>query len=112
MSLSGYKIEKTCWQVLMRGNNMTCDDKNCNCNEEEDDFEIQRLQDIIAICEFLIKHKRNQKHRDTLDDILDHLKDDTNDTKNNSQTTRIIYQPVYPNWYWNKRNGPWYNIWS
>ena len=42
---------------------------------EEDDFEIQRLQDIISICEFLIKHKRNNKLRTELDELLDAEKD-------------------------------------
>lgn len=92
---------------------MTCD-KNCNCNEEEDDFEIQRLQDIITICEFLIKHKRNQKHRDTLDEILDDLKDDVDDSKDDNDKTittrRIVYQPIwYPNTYPLKRKYPWWD---
>ena len=97
---------------------MTCNE-NCNCNidEEEDDFEIQRLQDIIKICEFLIKHKRNQKSRDELDKILEDIngkKDDDN------HTTRVVYQPIYyppwrsgsGSWTWNKRKYPWYDIWS
>jgi hypothetical protein len=99
----------------MRGNNMTCDNKNCNCNEEEDDFEIQRLQDIITICEFLIKHKRNQKHRDALDEILDSLKDDIDDSKDDDKTIttkRVVYQPI---WYPNvTRTSPylwWDNYW-
>lgn len=100
---------------------MTCNN-DCNC-AEEDDYEIQRLQDIIKICEFLIKHKKNKKHRDTLDKMLDDLdiqkeqehKDDDN------RTTRIVYQPIYcppwqngsQTWTWDKRKYPWYNnIWS
>lgn len=96
---------------------MTCDE-NCNCNidEEEDDFEIQRLQDIITICEFLIKHKRNQKSRDALDKILDNI----NDKKEKDNTTRVVYQPIYyppwrsgsGSWTWDKRKYPWYDIWS
>lgn len=96
---------------------MTCDE-NCNCiDEEEDDFEIQRLQDIITICEFLIKHKRNQKSRDALDKILDDI-NDKKEKKDN--TTRIIYQPIYyppwrsgsGSWTWDKSKYPWYNVWS
>lgn len=98
---------------------MTCD-KNCNCTEEEDDFEIQRLQDIITICEFLIKHKKNQKSRDTLDQLLDDLNIDKKSKDNDNNTTRIIYQPIYyppwksgsGSWTWDKRKYPWYNIWS
>ena len=95
---------------------MTCDE-NCNCmNEEEDDFEIQRLQDIITICEFLIKHKRNQKSRDALDKILD----DINDKKEKDNTTRVVYHPIYyppwrsgsGSWTWDKRKYPWYDMWS
>ena len=103
---------------------MTCDE-NCNCtnNEEEDDFEIQRLQDIITICEFLIKHKRNQKYRDKLDQVLDDLMlQDTNDDKekDDNRTTRVIYHPIYyppwrsgsGSWTWDRQKYPWYNIWS
>ena len=101
---------------------MTCD-KNCNCTEEEeDDFEIQRLQDIITICEFLIKHKKNQKSRDTLDQLLDDLDIDkkSKDNDNDNNTTRVIYHPIYyppwkngsGSWTWNRRKYPWYDIWS
>ena len=92
---------------------MTCKN-NCKDIDDEDGYEIQRLQDIIKICEFLIKHKRNQKHRDTLDKMLDDLTNpkDQEDKDDDNYTTRVVYQPIYPNWYWNQRKYPWYDIWS
>lgn len=102
---------------------MNCD-KNCNCVDNEDDYEIQRLQDIIKICEFLIKHKRNQKHRDSLDQMLDDLcitkeQEDDNEEDDN-RTTRVIYHPIYyppwksgsGSWTWDKYKYPWYHTWS
>ena len=100
---------------------MTCKN-NCKDVDDEDDYEIQRLQDIIKICEFLIKHKRNQKHRDTLDKMLDDLTNqkDQEDKDDDNRTTRIVYQPIYyppwrsgsGSWTWDKRKYPWYDVWS
>lgn len=45
-----------------------CNNNCCNSffesyNEDEDDYEIQRLEDIIEICEFLIKVKKHRKEK-------------------------------------------------
>ena len=44
-----------------------------NYNKDDDDFVIQRLQDIITICEFLIKHEKNSKSKRSLKAMLDEI---------------------------------------
>ena len=68
---------------------------------EEDDFEIQRLQDIISICEFLIKHKRNNKLRTELDELLDAEKDNKKKKEEKKESPYTINRyrlPQEPIW--------------
>ena len=46
---------------------------NCfsNYNKDDDNFVVQRLEDIITICEFLIKHEKNSKSRESLKKMLE-----------------------------------------
>ena len=64
----------------MRGKKMndkqTCDNDCCKefydgYDEDDDNYVIQRLENIISICEFLIEHEKNKKSKKILDDLLD-----------------------------------------
>lgn len=91
-----------------------CDDYN----PEEDDFEIQRLEEIISICEFLIKHKKNAKLRETLDDILEQAssgndkKDEEPQKDNNYHVNTTRYKaPIWivPSYYdYRRERKPWW----
>ena len=86
-----------------------------NYNKDEDDFLIQRLQDIITICEFLIKHEKNSKNKKSLKEMLDKIetedeqKEDKNDSKDYGYYINR-YKTVDPIWivpYY--RNYPWWD---
>lgn len=74
---------------------------NCfsNYNKDDDDFVIQRLEDIIAICEFLIKHERNSNNKATLKEILDKIdiENEEEEDKNDDIEYYINrYKPITP----------------
>ena len=52
---------------------MTCNCDKCFEHIEDDDYEIERLQDIITICEFLIKHKKNKKNKMSVEELMQYL---------------------------------------
>lgn len=91
---------------------MTCDgDCFSNYNKNEDDFVIQRLQDIITICEFLIKHEKNSNNKISINEILDKIdieneeeedkEDDFEFYINRYKPTKPIYiVPYYHNYPW------------
>ena len=57
---------------------MKCDCDICKVKEDEsDDWEIQRLEDIITICEALIKHKKRAKQREPLKKIIEDMQKKT-----------------------------------
>lgn len=82
-----------------------------NYNKDEDDFIIQRLQDIITICEFLIKHEKNSKNKKSLEEMLDKIEDEENKDNNDKKDYGYYinrYNTVDPIWivpYY--RNYPW-----
>lgn len=95
-------------------------DNNCNgncCadyNAEDDDFEIQRLEEIISICQFLIKHKKNAKLRAKLDDILEHASESEDDEEEREYYINRYAAPIWivPEYYqptpwWARRS--WYD---
>ena len=52
---------------------MTCNCDKCFEHIEDDDYEIERLQDIVTICEFLIKHKKNKKNKMSVEELMKYL---------------------------------------
>ena len=81
-------------------------DKKCNgncCNsffesynEDEDDYEIQRLEDIIEICEFLIKVKKHRKEkREAFNKVFEEAEEKEKNTKFYTNT-RPFYVYKYP----------------
>lgn len=76
---------------------------NClsNYNKDEDDFVIQRLEDIIAICEFLIKHKKNSNSKKPLKELLDKIETKNEEKKDKDDSYGYYinkYQPQKPIW--------------
>lgn len=69
-----------------------------NYNKDDDDFVIQRLQDIITICEFLIKHEKNSKSKRSLKAMLDEIAENEEKEDNNGNFEYYInrYKPVDP----------------
>lgn len=69
-----------------------------NYNKDDDDFVIQRLQDIITICEFLIKHEKNSKSKRSLKAMLDEIAENEEKEDNNDNFEYYInrYKPVDP----------------
>lgn len=89
--------------------NKKCDGNCCDSLFEDyddvaDDYEIQRLEDIITICEFLIKTRKHRKEkRETFEKLF---KDDDEEKKDNVVTQKVplyVYKYKYPYVpYWNK----------
>lgn len=79
-----------------------CDKSCCDAffddyNQDEDDYEIQRLQDIIKICEFLIQTKKHQKDKKK---ILEKMQEETQEEENkNKPPYSSIRMYTYPNPY-------------
>lgn len=68
---------------------MNCDG-HCCCNDDlNDDYEIQRLEDIIKICEFLIKHRKNKEIKKDFSDLFE------SDDKEEDKKERDNYYPFY-----------------
>ena len=69
-----------------------------NYNKDDDDFVIQRLQDIITICEFLIKHEKNSKSKRSLKAMLDEIAENEEKEDNNGNFEYYInrYKSVDP----------------
>lgn len=85
-----------------------CDDKCCelynDIDEDDNQYFIERLEDIIEICEFLIqvtKHKKMKK--DTCDTILKDLKKESEKEKEveedkkeiSNEDLQELYQDIY-----------------
>ena len=94
--------------------NYGCDgDCLSNYNKDEDDFIIQRLQDIITICEFLIKHEKNSKNKKSLEEMLDKIEDEENKDNDDKKDYGYYinrYKTVDPIWivpYYH--NYPWWD---
>lgn len=92
---------------------MKCDCDICKVKEDEsDDWEIQRLEDIITICEALIKHKKRAKQREPLKKIIEDMQKKTDgDVKikeRDDGSTSFTYTGSMPKAYF-YRNWPW--IW-
>ena len=94
-------------------------DKQCkgNCcdhffddyNEDEDDYEIQRLKDIIKICEFLIQKRQHSRHKK--EDLENFLREMTKDEKQEkSEQPYKVWRYNYPPY---KRSSwnPWWTVW-
>lgn len=88
---------------------MTCDgDCFSNYNKNKDDFVIQRLQDIITICEFLIKHEKNSNNKMSIKEMLDKIDIENKEEKeynfeyyiNRYKPTKPIYIVPYYNYPW------------
>lgn len=89
--------------------NKKCDGNCCDSffdgyNEAEDDYEIQRLEDIITICEFLIKTKKHRaQKRQTFNKIFEECmeedKKDNSYTLTNTDVPLNIYRYKYPKHY-------------
>lgn len=89
---------------------MTCQCDFLNIKEEDDDWEIQRLEDIITICEALIKHKKRQRNKMSVEELLAKLDKQTEKKKEKEEepekeqvnTTTIkypkgwVYHYTYP----------------
>lgn len=83
-------------------------DEQCNGNcfddflndydEDNDNYTIQRLKDIIKICEFLIEREENKKSRQILDDLLDSAKKEAEQEKDyqDPKTSRPNKYRIYP----------------
>lgn len=85
-----------------------------NYNKDEDNFVIQRLQDIISICEFLIKHEENSNKKESLEEIFDRIENEEkkdNNKKNEKDYTYYINRyktdPIWIVPYYH--NYPWWN---
>lgn len=91
---------------------MTCDCNICDIKDEDDDWEIQRLEDIITICEALIKHKKRAKQREPLKKIIEDIKkepkDDVKIKEHSDGSKSFTYTGSLPKAYF-YRNWPW--IW-
>ena len=64
-----------------------CDSNCCDhffddYGQDEDDHEIQRLKDVIKICEFLIQSRQHKKDKKK---ILDDLEEDVKEEKRKEQ---------------------------
>lgn len=87
---------------------------NCfsNYNKDDDNFVVQRLEDIITICEFLIKHEKNSKSRESLKKMLEQTEnEEEKDDDDNYGLYINTYKPVKPYWivpYYHKRH-PWWD---
>lgn len=89
-------------------------DKDCNCDccnisyeDIEDDYDIERLEDIIEICQFLIKTK---KHRIQKRENMEKLFSETSEKEkedNDSYTHTITNTKVHP-YYMYKYSYPWH----
>lgn len=89
----------------------------CNYDDIEDDYDIERLEDIIKICEFLIKTKKHRiEKRKTFDKLFkDYQEKDESEKKGETvtQTIRIPYY-VYPYRYdpYRRSTLPWWDkVW-
>lgn len=92
-------------------------------DENDDNYTVQRLKDIIKICEFLIEREENKKGRQILDDMLDAAKEKANQEKDHEEKNRArrpiyrIYPYYYPpgkTWVWPDKNErmPWWDqVW-
>lgn len=87
-------------------------DKNCDCcnffsedyDHTEDDYDIERLEDIIEICEFLIKTKKHRiEKRETMKKLFE---DSDKKEEDNSYTRTITNKKVHP-YYVYKYTYPW-----
>ena len=87
-----------------------CDSCLDDYDEIEQDYEIQRLKDIIEICEYLIQVRTHKiEKRKIIDDLCDNNKKD-------DQNTRIIhriYPYTYPDPYrYSRKAVPWWDrVW-
>ena len=97
-----------------------CDNNCCNnffdsYNEVEDDYEIQRLEDIIEICEFLIKVKKHRKEKkQTFNKIIEESeKNDENHTwtTTNTEIPFNVYRYKLPKKYKNSWIPYWDQVW-
>lgn len=74
-------------------------DKNCNCcdinyNDIEDDYDIERLEDIIEICQFLIKTKKHRiEKRETMKKLFSETSEEE---KEDDSVTTITNKKVHP----------------
>lgn len=81
-------------------------------NKDDDDFIIQRLEDIITICEFLIKHEKNSKGKKSIKEMLDQITENEEKEDKNGNFEYYInrYKPTKPFWivpYY--QNYPWWD---
>ena len=97
--------------------NKKCDEDCCehffdDYNEDEDDYEIQRLKDIIRICEFLIQKKQHSKHKkEDLESFLHEMTKDQKNSEKNQKDSKpyTIYTYKYP--YPRGWTVPWWSAW-
>ena len=88
-------------------NGQCCEHFFDDYDEDEDDYEIQRLKDIIKICEFLIQKRQHSKHKK--EDLENFLREMTKEEKKKATTSPPPYRTwTYP--YKNSRGYPW-EIW-
>ena len=85
-----------------------------NYNKDDDNFVIQRLQDIITICKFLIKHEKNSKSRESLKNALEQMDNENEkekDTKDNYEFYINRYKPTKPYYIvpYYHRKYPWWD---
>lgn len=91
-------------------NNKCNGDCFSNYNEEEDDFVIQRLEDIIKICNFLIKHQKHSKSRESLKEMVDEITENEKPKNHNSQYDYYINKYTKPYYFMPYfRNDSWPN---
>lgn len=91
------------------------DDFLSDYDEDNDNYTVQRLKDIIKICEFLIEREENKKSRKVLDDLLDSAKEEAEKQRNEDKEPVSPYKyRIYP--YYipireSKRHIPWWDYW-
>ena len=96
------------------GDGDRCKDFYDDYDENNDNYVIQRLENIISICEFLIEHEKNKQSRKILDDMLDKAAEKSNDEAARTFTPKKKYRyyPLYiPVKYPNPNRAWWDNVW-
>lgn len=93
-----------------------CNDKICKkfydgYDEDDDNYVIQRLENIISICEFLIEHEKNKRGKKVLDDILDKAEKEAKSKKSSGNKVRMPNQ-TFPVYRYYKYPKPWWtDVW-
>jgi hypothetical protein len=93
-----------------------CDGNCCDAffedyDESDDDYEIQRLEDIIEICKFLIKVRKHRKQKkEVFNKILEEEKEEE-PTRLYTNVTYPFYLYRYPKRNHSNRVSDWDRIW-